>query len=147
MYLYRCLLSLQHKSTCGERTGKSSHPVTACHRNTCPAVRHAHSHTVCTPSIITECMDSVNGQSQRHTDVCSHEQPPVSATRTLMVYPHPAVAHESYTRLHSYCPASPADDELCLAFCVATAMKINQLLFQTVKHKCVGFHLTFVEIW
>ncbi len=37
-----------------------------------------HTVTPCAPSsvmLLAACMDSVIGQSQRHTDVCSHEQP------------------------------------------------------------------------
>ena len=55
----------------------------------------------------------------------------------LMVYLHPAAAHESYTTLRTHLPASAAHDGLCLACRVTKAMKINQLLFRTVDPESV----------
>lgn len=55
----------------------------------------------------------------------------------LMVYLHPAAAHESYTTLRTHSPASAAHDGLCLACRVTKAMKINQLLFRTVDPESV----------
>lgn len=101
------------------------------------------------PSCCSSCMDSVVVWSQRRTDVCSHEQPRflqpglngLSAPSSS-----PWIIHKA-THSRTHWPALPGHDELCLACFVASAMKINQLLFWTGDHKCVRFISTFVEIW
>lgn len=51
----------------------------------------------------------------------------------------------NHTQGCAYAGRRAVDDELCLARRVRAA-EINQLLFQTVDHECVGFILTRAEI-
>lgn len=107
---YPTVLLTRILNTCSKSTDNSQHPFAARHRSTCPAVRHtvrhAHSHTLCT--LIHHALHSVHGQcyfvrargiqkSVHMSSLCFYNQ-------DLMVYLHPAAAHESYTRLHIHWP-------------------------------------------
>lgn len=109
---------------------------------TCTQSHPVHPH----PSCSSQCAWTVLLVGARGIQMSVHTSSLCFCDQDLMVYLHPAAAHESH-RLHIHWPASLGNDELCLACSVTKAMKIYQLLFQTVDHKCVGSILTFVEIW
>lgn len=110
-------------------------------RTPCPAVRHAHSHTLrINPSCSPQRAWTVLLVGARSIQMSVHMSSLCSCKQAVMVYPQPAAAaHESYTGL-------PADS-WWIMFIWLCNKKPWKLLFQTADHKCVGFILTFVEIW